>query len=1330
MPDVRIGLNVSGQNTGEFKKVASDIKKIGQECETSSAALSKLDDVVKSLISGGSAAGQRDAWLMVVGGVDKYSSALRVAAAELLKAVGVTSEMINQLLKTGDAHDFVAKALEREARAAAKAAKEQQQLIDKQKAQIDALTAKLEKKSARNAELSAKEQVGLLASISAEKRMEDERRAFVEDRAAKNKQRYQDEMRGRYAAIYAETRIAEEQDRKRTLNAEKEEQKRTKASQAATKARLKAEEDAYKEDDKARQRSARALLQPNLGIGGNRMPSWARLALSGASIAAGTPGGTGGQVGILSEATALMSKLPLGAMIGVAAGLELVSLTAQFARFTVKVSESELELKSFSERLGLTADQGRRLRTASELLSINFASLEAGAKKLAAGLDEPTGAGRVASDALNRLGISTRDMNGEAREVGPVLLEFLKTISKIPSETERIRLSNVVLGRESRELLPLIKNYEELEAAATKMAGSVESSINPKFVEFRKEVNKLTEEFKLFGLFLASGFIDAVEPAVKLINSIIDKRREAAGIQTNPPSKESDEDRKRRNGLSSMITTSGGLQLMLPMLSDPAEMAKRQLRAETYAANELLNDDDAIRDELSKVKKKKRDLSAKLKDPNLTTAAANTINQSMRSESGRENELEERLKFLGAQRSIDDAILSLKKKAESIATEGKKDRVDIDVEALVDKKRYFTPEKKKRLEVVAQELRDAYDTQDDRKIIENETRSRISLRYGSSRLDLRRSYEMGKLGEDDSRSGRQASLEKERDFALKESLSNYREAIEAAKTISERVAHVAAITAAESKKELADKEAKLRFEMASLQLAHEEKKVREATAKHISDSWAQFGFSETQKNSDFTSRLGKVNAGFGEGAFAEVRAAKERLRMVQETYAFEMSRAELNKKEEDREKAQHEAQKKFLTQINDVERDHRMAMAELRKKEIEQVRDAAGKVFDGLMSGDMKSLIMGQGKVIGRTMFQNVAQEVFSGSRKLGLGGFIKGQTQTDADGNTSLTRVGRILAGTPLGVDTQQMALAQNSTQLQFNTAAMVQMTQVLSGLVGAANTTGVGSVQPGTVGLYQGIAGAAGAFSPGAGGIAGGAGGVLGTIFPTMPRAASTVSNPTLGMVGEYPGGSSASKTAGAFGLSNMVGVGTSALVGAMGVAGGISMGGARGGLQVAGSLAGAAGGIIGSIPSLAAAMPMFAPVALGIGAIALGIKALLGDPKKEREAGINQQIRDNRYFDPNQINISADTAGNMFGYDFMGGLSATPYSAYRWKSANAGYDQDWRQTPGTTSPSFVINISAMDGSSVMDRRADIIAAVRQGISDGMPLMDRIQENMGMAT
>lgn len=211
----------------------------------------------------------------------------------------------------------------------------------------------------------------------------------------------------------------------------------------------------------------------------------------------------------LAGGVALVAGAALGVMGKQA--FDLVRSTGEAAERTVHLAD----------RLGLTAGQAKRLELTSRLASVEVGSLEGSSRYLALALEDSSGAGEKAADALKRIGVETYGATGEARDMGAVLFDTLEKLSEVPSASGRIREATAILGRGSKELIPLIARYDEMRERLKELGITFDSSAIQKAAEAEQRFKELDIAFAQLRKSLSAKIEPIVIPIVQVFRSVV-----------------------------------------------------------------------------------------------------------------------------------------------------------------------------------------------------------------------------------------------------------------------------------------------------------------------------------------------------------------------------------------------------------------------------------------------------------------------------------------------------------------------------------------------------------------------------------------------------------------------------------------------------------------------------------------------------------------------------------------------------------------------------------------------------------------------------------------
>jgi hypothetical protein len=217
----------------------------------------------------------------------------------------------------------------------------------------------------------------------------------------------------------------------------------------------------------------------------------------------------------------------LGA-IGTAAAAAAVgvglAVKASMSLVTALGTEADL-MSNLAERTGLTLNQIDRLQAMATLADVNLKTMEQGVRQLASGLSGVGRGGDMAREAIQRLGIQVYDTTGQKREMGQVLIEVLQALGGVQNQAERVAVANSILGIGAKELLPLIRNYSELEGEVTKLGFGMDEHLLKRLGQGSDEIDKLKMRWDLLVRHLLAKPALAVVDVVVKVAGLADSER-------------------------------------------------------------------------------------------------------------------------------------------------------------------------------------------------------------------------------------------------------------------------------------------------------------------------------------------------------------------------------------------------------------------------------------------------------------------------------------------------------------------------------------------------------------------------------------------------------------------------------------------------------------------------------------------------------------------------------------------------------------------------------------------------------------------------------------
>lgn len=196
-----------------------------------------------------------------------------------------------------------------------------------------------------------------------------------------------------------------------------------------------------------------------------------------------------------------------GAAALAAVGLELFSLVKEFGA-TAEATQN------MADRLNLTWTETRNLEEMAQIAGVSLNSLQSASFRLAEALDESSKQGQKIAKSLADIGVAG-DTSGE------LLKGFLEKLAQIPDDTKRIALAHDVLGKSSQQILPLIKNYAELQEAVRSLGPQLDENLAKKLNQADDALDKLSISWNRFKQSIAAFAAPAVQGFVDVLTNFI-----------------------------------------------------------------------------------------------------------------------------------------------------------------------------------------------------------------------------------------------------------------------------------------------------------------------------------------------------------------------------------------------------------------------------------------------------------------------------------------------------------------------------------------------------------------------------------------------------------------------------------------------------------------------------------------------------------------------------------------------------------------------------------------------------------------------------------------
>ena len=205
------------------------------------------------------------------------------------------------------------------------------------------------------------------------------------------------------------------------------------------------------------------------------------------------------------------------------------AVTAAIGATVVKSGKWADDLNTMSKVYSIGTTDLQKYAAAADLVDVSVDTIAATHRKLTkamAGSEDETGAQAA---AFERLGVATRDSNGELRDTDDVWNDVIVALGKVENETERDALAMQLMGKSASELNPLIedggKTYKKVAKTLKKYGLDFISEEELKQAnEFNDELDTIKmiglTTFRALGTKLAGYLAPALKKAVDWVGKL------------------------------------------------------------------------------------------------------------------------------------------------------------------------------------------------------------------------------------------------------------------------------------------------------------------------------------------------------------------------------------------------------------------------------------------------------------------------------------------------------------------------------------------------------------------------------------------------------------------------------------------------------------------------------------------------------------------------------------------------------------------------------------------------------------------------------------------
>lgn len=196
-------------------------------------------------------------------------------------------------------------------------------------------------------------------------------------------------------------------------------------------------------------------------------------------------------------------------------------------------AQSADELKTLSQRTGLTTDELQKMQYASNLVDVSVEDITGALKKMKTKIDP-------ANETFKKLGVEVTNADGSLRDATDVFYDSLTALSQIQNETERDQVAMDLFGKSADQLAGIIddggaalKAYgDEAESLGLILDEDTINSLNDTNDEIEKTKQNIQLTLGTIGAQVAQVLSPLLEKISGLIGKVTERLRQLTPEQT------------------------------------------------------------------------------------------------------------------------------------------------------------------------------------------------------------------------------------------------------------------------------------------------------------------------------------------------------------------------------------------------------------------------------------------------------------------------------------------------------------------------------------------------------------------------------------------------------------------------------------------------------------------------------------------------------------------------------------------------------------------------------------------------------------------------------
>lgn len=182
---------------------------------------------------------------------------------------------------------------------------------------------------------------------------------------------------------------------------------------------------------------------------------------------------------------------------------------------TTKTGEYAESLLNLEQSTGLSTERLQEYKHVADIVGVSYEGLTSKSKLLSARLQGMDKDGSNASKAMKSLGISSRNVNGNLKDMNDLFPEIITALQQETDVTERNRIAQNLFGKDLADIAPLLgMNADELKNMtdeAHRFGLVMDSGAIKSAAELDDKIGALKAQFKGFFVQLATNIIPIVK---------------------------------------------------------------------------------------------------------------------------------------------------------------------------------------------------------------------------------------------------------------------------------------------------------------------------------------------------------------------------------------------------------------------------------------------------------------------------------------------------------------------------------------------------------------------------------------------------------------------------------------------------------------------------------------------------------------------------------------------------------------------------------------------------------------------------------------------------